>query len=159
MATTIDKIRKLLNLAGNEGAAPNEADTARRLAESLMAAAGLSDADVVEQAEDPLATFGVTPHETPNSGWRGFLAMAVSRIVGCYVHWQTDVRGNTGLRWVGTAAQAIARYEKENNLKARSGTYRTSAFSAFAAGVHDGRSVRLQHDVGGMTTKRLGSGS
>lgn len=59
-----------------------------------------------------------------------------------------------------TAIQrAIETYEKEHKLRSQGGTYRTRAHGAYTAGVNDGRSVRLQHDVGGSTVKRLGSGS
>jgi hypothetical protein len=236
MSATIDKIRKLLNLAQNEGANENEADTARRLAERLMAAAGLSEADVgANPDEDPLATFGASPmpKASGRAGWEDFLAVAVQSITGCYVHQSKD----GGLTWVGTMQQretaielhmwlvaqvnrltdgarkiaahhpagsraylgayrrglassiasqamtlrkaqtsaapapdtkalarrsalqqAVAKYEREHKLRARSTSYKTRAGSAYHAGVNDGRSVRLQHDVGGSTTKRLGAG-
>lgn len=233
MSATVDKIRKLLNLASNASANENEADTARRLAERMMAAAGLSEADVAANPdEDPLATFGATPAPARSTGWEDFLAVAVARVIGCYVHRNT----NGGLTWVGTADQreaamelqtwlvdqverlaegarkiakehhagaraylgayrrglasaiagqamaigkqkeqtatpdtkalarrsalqnAITAYEKEHKLRSRNVSYKTRALGAYHAGVNDGRSVRLQHDVGGSATKRLGSG-
>ena len=44
-----DKVRKLMALAVNEGAAPNEAETALRQAEKLMRKHGLELGDVMEQ--------------------------------------------------------------------------------------------------------------
>ncbi|HUS27593.1 MAG TPA: DUF2786 domain-containing protein [Kofleriaceae bacterium] len=242
MSATVDKIRKLLNLAQNASANENEADTARRLAERLMAAAGISEADIADSATpdaDPLATFGAQHVRSPEAGWHGILAVAVARVVGCYVHysWQYEKgRRERALTWVGTQAQresaielhawlisqverlakgaariakdhpagsraylgayrrglassiasqamalgknreattqpdtnalarrsaiqnAIAAYEKQHDLRSTGSSYRTRALGAFAAGVNDGRSVRLQHDMAGGSVKRLGAG-
>lgn len=119
MSATIDKIRKLLNLANNASAAPNEAETARILAERLMNAAGISEADVATHPEeDPLATFGTTtsnhdgsmpfvPRERSKMGWESVIALAVARVAGCWCHGTHD----GGYKWVGTAAQREAAIE------------------------------------------------
>lgn len=112
---TIDRIRKLLNLADCDGASENEADTAKKIAERLMAAAGLTTADIAEQNEvDPVSTFRAEFHATGGRtavSWVGIVAMAVSRITGCFCHWHTDVHGHKGLNWVGTNAQREAAIE------------------------------------------------
>lgn len=242
----IDRIRKLLALAKDGSAAQNEADIARSMAERLMAAAGISEGDLEPDDDDAIETFGASSAEGDGAavrgqghgravGWIGVLAVAVARVVGCYVH-----RDEHNVRiWVGTKAQretAIALHtwaidqverlargakkiakqsgnaraymgayrrglasaiaaqaralvahrnnakptgpalvrvsELENRIKAyckthgvryspdgRRGSYRPSIGGAFTAGLNDGRSVRLQHDVIGSSALRLTSGA
>ena len=108
MSATLDRIKKLLNLANCDGAAPNEADVARSLAERLMAAAGLTERDVASfSEEDILSSFGSTVEPIGRKSvvrWMGIVAMAVSRITGAFCHWDSSPMGKT-LIWVGTSAQ------------------------------------------------------
>ena len=108
MSATLDRIKKLLNLANCDGAAPNEADVARSLAERLMAAAGLTERDVEMTPEgDILASFGTTSENIGRKNavrWMGVVAMAVCRITGAYCHWDS-ADGQKNLTWVGTEAQ------------------------------------------------------
>lgn len=107
---TIDRIRKLLALADDEGAADNEADVARRLAERLMSAAGLSEADVRSTTEgDPVATVAKEVGDKLRSRWPGILAVAVSRITGCYCY--RDLNNEGRLTWIGTADQRATAIE------------------------------------------------
>lgn len=104
---TVERIRKLLSLAEDDGAAPNEADVARQLAERLMAASGITEADIETSVEDPTSTVREERVETSSSRWIGILAVAVARVVGCAVwrsHDGTDV-------WVGTADQRATAIE------------------------------------------------
>lgn len=117
MTATIDRIRKLLSLASNEAAAPNEADTARRLAERLMEAAGIAERDVLASmagGEDPIATVrsekmaaGTRKART----WEGIVAMAVGRIVGCYVYQSHTDEGHAAYAFIGTDSARAAGVE------------------------------------------------
>jgi hypothetical protein len=102
MSATIDRIRKLLALANNDAAAPNEAETAHRLAERLMAAAGLSEADIGASGEvDPVSTVRGERGVKASQKWVGILAVATSRVVGCTVYRD---KASGCLVWVGTDA-------------------------------------------------------
>ncbi len=85
MSRLVEKIRKLLNLANNAGAAENEADVARQLAEQMMSAAGLTEADLLESKVDLAATVREQTSDSfaRTDQWNGIVAMAVARIVGC----------------------------------------------------------------------------
>lgn len=107
MSATLDRIRKLLNLAADSGATESEADTARRLAERLMAAANLSHDDIAAVGTDPLATFGDERVEAESAGWHGVVAMAVARVVGCAVYKTRDLKASYRV-WVGTEGQREA---------------------------------------------------
>ncbi len=86
MSRIVEKIRKLLNLASNEAASPNEADVARQLAEQLMAASGITADDVLDAATvDPSTTVRSEPSPEFES-YGNIVAAAVARIVGCYVY-------------------------------------------------------------------------
>lgn len=104
--STIDRIRKLLSLANNAGASENEAEVARQLAERLMAAVGISEADLDENGGlDPLTT--VRPESSgrvPDIAWYGIAATAVARVVGCRVY-RNITRKGAELVWIGTDAQ------------------------------------------------------
>jgi hypothetical protein len=81
----VDKIRKLLTLADNDGANPNEADVARSMAERLMSAAGLTEDDIADGPRvNPASTVGesTTPAEDP---WMHIVATSVGRVTGCRV--------------------------------------------------------------------------
>ena len=82
---TIDRIRKLLALVECDGAAPNESEVARRLAEQLMAAAGLHESDVLTSTSDKAASVREqTSRRYDRHG--SIIAAAVARIVGCSVY-------------------------------------------------------------------------
>ncbi len=85
MSSQVDRIRKLLNLARCEGASPNEAEVARDLAERLMEASGLTEADVgAGPMLDPSHT--VRHEASPeNDHYGNIVAGAVGRVVGCRV--------------------------------------------------------------------------
>lgn len=86
MSKLVEKIRKLLNLARNAGASENEADVAQGLAEQMMSAAGLTEADLLESQVDLAATVREQTSDTLNRDERnyaGVIALAVSRMVGC----------------------------------------------------------------------------
>lgn len=113
---TIDRIRKLLSLANDEGASENEAEVARQLAESMMEAAGISEADLDDDGGlDPLTT--VRPESSgpvPGAAWYGIAAMAVARVIGCRVYrdiYRVNKRRRSRLVWVGTDAQREAAIE------------------------------------------------
>lgn len=111
MSATLDRVRKLLALADNEAASPNEADNARRLAERLMAAAGLTESDIRNGTdEDPAATVGVTSVRAPEAAWYGVLAVAVARVTGCAV-WRDVGPWGQVRRWAGTEDQRAAAVE------------------------------------------------
>lgn len=229
--SAIDRIRKLLNLANNASASENEAEVARQLAESMMEAAGISEADLDEDGGlDPLTT--VRPESSgrvPDAAWYGTAATAVARVVGCRVY-RNITRKGAELVWIGTDAQretAMELYKwvvSQIDRLARGvkhiakGTHRPRAYmnayrlgvanaiaqqaralrtdhekvmtstalvrqdklkdaieghlpiglrktkasyssqAGLAAGLNDGRTVRLQKDLGGARQKRLGSG-
>lgn len=144
MSATMDRIRKLLALAENEGAAENEADTARRLAERLMAASGLTEADILHGTEeDPAATVGFTVAESAASSWHGVMAMAVARVTGCTVVWWR-LNGGRALRWCGTEDQRAAAVELQAFLVRQVERLATNARKSVPADV---RSVRsYMHD-------------
>jgi len=100
----IERIRKLLAMAESPTANENEADTARKLAESLMSAVGVTEADVREaDAPDPVATVRGErdPKPQPAASWYGIAAAAVVRVVGCF-----EYRDQSNHRiWVGTDDQ------------------------------------------------------
>lgn len=85
MSRLVEKIRKLLNLANNAGASDNEADVARQLAEQMMSAAGLTEADLLESKVDLASTVREQTSDsfTRTEQWHGIVALAVSRVVGC----------------------------------------------------------------------------
>lgn len=113
--STIDRVRKLLAVAECDGAGEHEADTARRLADQLMAAAGLTADDVAAaSAKDPLDS--IAPEMVDNGGKRPdkpviITALAVARVVGCFCYLDdnvaTDAHGKPlrSLMWIGTADQ------------------------------------------------------
>ena len=85
----IDKLKKLLALAADPGAAPNEAETARRQAESLMAKYRIEEAEVMLTAGSSKLSFNLTtirvsttphyPNHTPKSApdWAQFIIVGV----------------------------------------------------------------------------------
>lgn len=102
---TIDRIRKLLALA-KDGANENEADNARRMADALMEAAGITDADLDEAGEvDPISTVGATSVPRKSRSWEGVLALAVARVLGCFVASTPQLKRRV---WYGTQAQREA---------------------------------------------------
>ncbi len=102
MTAKLDRIRKLLAVADRDGANNNEADTARRLAERLMAAAGITDADIAaaDDAPDPIAGVACEAGDYSPQVWAGIAAVAVERVVGCGCY----VDGGR-IIWIGTVGQ------------------------------------------------------
>lgn len=100
MSATLDRIRKLLSLASNAAAAPNEADMARALADNLMKASGLTEADIGDSGVNPVSTVAREYGMKQTGRWVGVLAVATSRVVGCSVY-RDACTGK--VVWVGTA--------------------------------------------------------
>jgi hypothetical protein len=104
---TYDRIKKLLGRA-RDTSSPLEADIARELAERMMAAAGISEADVdITGDVDPLATFGFC-EEPIGRSWAMTIANAVAAVVGCYAHRMIGSRNGkrtNSIRFVGTERQ------------------------------------------------------
>lgn len=104
-AKVVDRVRKLLALAGNKGAAESEAETARRLADAMLEAAGLTEEDIGEE-DDPVAT--VADVEQPVTGspremWRSMILLAICRVVGVHPYTSRGSDGRMRLRVIGTA--------------------------------------------------------
>lgn len=105
MSSTLDRIKKLLAVANNDAASENEAETARRLAERLMEAVGISEEEIRNstlRGEDPAATVRREQGDRKTSSWKGIVAVAVSRMVNCYVYVDSYTKR---LQWVGTDSQ------------------------------------------------------
>jgi hypothetical protein len=101
---TIARIKKLLALAKDRRGNENEAEAAQRMAEALMEAANLSEADVADGEMDPIFTIGETEAKASKATWVAWLAGSIAKLVGC--HSQRRYRGRTLMRvWTGTAEQ------------------------------------------------------
>lgn len=111
MSKTLDRIKKLLRLAGNGAASENEAESARRIAEAMMDAAGITLDDVTKaggvDGADPASTVARQHGSRVRDAWRGTVAVAVARIVGCYCYRERsyDKRVNHRIVWIGTLEQ------------------------------------------------------
>lgn len=110
----IDRIRKLLNLADNAGAADGEADNARRIAATMMEAEGITEADIAGAVGD-----GPPPWETvvnefvqgrrPGQklmSWQWTIYYAIGRLTGVYLYrsrsLEVDSYGALTLNVIGT---------------------------------------------------------
>lgn len=114
MSATLDRIRKLMAVAACDGATTDEADTARAIAERLMSAAGISEADLADAGQAALdadvASVAAERGGSADVRWEAIVCAAVARVVGCVYYREGGGYGPTGrLRrravWVGTASQ------------------------------------------------------
>jgi hypothetical protein len=125
MSKTIDRIRKLLALANNSGATESEADSARRMADALMEAAGVTESDIPDGEADPAATVRAENRGRAPARWSRTLAHAVSLVLGCRVYTRKGYGGPPTMVWVGTdtqreAGEAMHQWlEREVNALAR----------------------------------------
>ena len=128
MSKTLDRLKKILAKANDPRNNENERDAARRLAESMMAATGITDEDLADPESNPIASFGSTntPHVRGRT-WSYIAAESAGRVVGAFVHLTVE-RESDGIggitysyliTFVGTEQQREAAVELYNWLVAR----------------------------------------
>lgn len=113
----IERVRKLLALADNQGATPAESATAAKMAAKLMSEYQLSDSDVrisvnemgttsVDIKKGDVATAMWACSSREGSGWRGTLAMATAKAMNCQC-----LRLHEGIQFIGAFQDAAVAVE------------------------------------------------